>query len=150
MRSAGHKRKVIVAQFMKGRKDIGEYKVMEKLRPEYEVHQFGSKGWVDVEKPSEDDKNLAAKGIDFLREVAAEKENMPDLLIIDEINLAAAIGLVRIDEVLNILCSMPKKMHVYLTGRRAPKEFRDIADYVTEINNIKYPKEMEYTEGIEY
>lgn len=150
LRSAGHKRKVIIAQFMKGRKDIGEYKIMEKLGPEYVIHQFGSEGWVDVEKPSEDDKNLAAKGIDFLRKVAAEKENLPDLLIIDEINLAAAIGLVRIDEVLDILCSIPKKMHVYLTGRRAPEEFLEIADYVTELNNIKHSPKIECSEGIEY
>ena len=150
LRSAGHKRKVIVVQFMKGRKNIGEYKIMERLKPEYEIHQFGREEWVDIEKPSEDDKNLAAKGIEFLRKITERMENIPDLLIIDEINLAAAIGLVRIDEVLDILCLIPKSVHVYLTGRNAPKEFIDIADYVTELNNIKHPQKIECTEGIEY
>ena len=35
LRAVGHKQKVVVVQFMKGRKNIGEYKIMKKLKPYY-------------------------------------------------------------------------------------------------------------------
>ncbi len=150
LRSIGHGHKVMIIQFMKGRKDVGEYRIMERLKPEYDIRQFGREGLVDLENPSEEDKTIAEKGIEFLRDIISEKKNLPDLFVLDEINLAAAAGLVRIDDVLDIICSIPEKIHIYLTGRRAPQEFIDIADFVTELNNVKHPDKMEYAEGIEF
>jgi ATP:corrinoid adenosyltransferase len=37
-----------------------------------------------------------------------------------------------------------------LTGRFAPKELQDKADFVNEVNDIKSPKTMVTTEGIQY
>jgi len=41
LRSMGHERKVVIIQFLKWRKDIGEYKIKDKLRHYYEIYQFG-------------------------------------------------------------------------------------------------------------
>ncbi|MBU1704777.1 MAG: cob(I)yrinic acid a,c-diamide adenosyltransferase, partial [Nanoarchaeota archaeon] len=79
---------------------------------------------------------------------AAKKK--PFLLILDEINMAAAIGLVDKNEVLNLLLHVDPSVTVYLTGRYAPKEFIRIAGYVTKIKPIKFPKNAAAKIGIDY
>jgi cob(I)alamin adenosyltransferase len=148
LRCAGHGMKTIVVQFMKGRKDIGEYKIMKKLKPYYQIYQFGKKEFIKpISKPSKKDKELAAKGLKFAREVAKKK---PRLLILDEINLACAIGLVDIDDVIDLVKHCSKYTIVYLTGRRAPSKLKKIADFVNEIKLLKSPRKYPVRKGIEY
>src|SRR3989338_11342510 len=74
MRCIGHGFKVIIIQFMKGRGDmIGEYKIRERLSPEYEIYQFGRPGWVNLNHPSKIDKELAEKGLKFAEECLEKK-----------------------------------------------------------------------------
>ena len=89
LRSIGHKRKVVIIQFMKGRKDVGEYKAAQKLAPYLKVHQFGRKGFDNPKNPLEKDKQLARQGFEFAKKTLKKK---PQLLILDEINLALALG----------------------------------------------------------
>jgi cob(I)alamin adenosyltransferase len=147
LREVGHGNKVIIIQFMKGRKDIGEYKIRKRLSPEYEIYQFGRKGWVDLHHPSEEDKKLAQQGLEFARKCLKKK---PDLLVLDEINLAMAYGLLDSKDVLDFLDELPKQTSVYMTGRFAPLEIMERADYVTEFVSLKRPKEMFAKKGIEY
>ncbi len=79
LRCIGHKQKVVVIQFMKGRKDIGEYKIKNKLKPYHEIYQFGRKGFVNLKKPSEEDKNMAKKALEFAKKKLKEK---PHLIIL--------------------------------------------------------------------
>lgn len=137
LRAVGHNKKVIIIQFMKGRKHIGEYKVKCKLSPKYQIYQFGTKEFIDMKNPSKKDKDLAKKGLEFAKKAIKSK---PFLLILDEINIAASIGLIDKKEVLELLDSLPKETTVYMTGRYAPKEFIRRADYVTEIRSLKFPK----------
>ncbi|MBW2999366.1 cob(I)yrinic acid a,c-diamide adenosyltransferase [Candidatus Woesearchaeota archaeon] len=148
MRCLGHGFKVIVIQFMKGRKDkIGEYRVKKLLGKKYEIHQFGRTGWVKLKKPSETDKKLAQKGLEFARKAAKKK---PFLLILDEINLAVSAGLLNEKEVLDFLDEIPPKVHVYLTGRKATKKLISRANYVNVINMKKGPKRLTGEKGIDY
>lgn len=148
LRMIAHNKKVIIIQFMKGKKDIGEIMIKDKLGENYEIHQFGREGWVDLKNPSEEDKNLAAKGLEFAKE-SLKKE--PDLLILDEINIAVATGLLNVNAVLDALKEIPEKTHVYMTGRYAPKELIERADYAIELKQIKMPSEMPPPHmGIEY
>jgi len=137
LRAVGHRKKVVMIQFMKGRKHIGEYISKERLRPYFEMRQFGRKEFVKLSKPSEQDKRLARKGFELAKKVLREKK--PFLLILDEINIAAATGLLDVDEILEFLDSVPKATTVYLTGRYAPRKLMDRADYVTEIRAVKHP-----------
>ncbi len=116
LRSIGHKHKVVIIQFMKGRKDVGEYKAAKKLAPYLKVYQFGKKGFVNPRKPSLEDKKLAQEGFEFAKKILKQK---PDLLILDEINLAIAFGLLDLKEVMRFLRRVPKRTDVVLTGRRA-------------------------------
>lgn len=136
LRAIGQKQKVIIIQFMKGRKYIGEYKVRQRLRPYYNIYQFGAEKLVNLRNPSKADRIHARKGFEFIKTAVKQR---PKLLILDEINIATAIGLLDADEVIGLINKIPKNITVYMTGRRAPKKFIKRADYVTEIRAIKHP-----------
>lgn len=147
LRSIGHKHRAVIIQFLKGRKDIGEWRIRKLLAPYYEIHQFGRPKLVDPKHPLPIDYELARKGMEFARKALKRK---PHLLVLDEINLAAAGGLVDVKEVLALLKKLPKRTDVVLTGRYAPKELIHKADYVNEIVMIRYPKKITATKGIQY
>jgi cob(I)alamin adenosyltransferase len=71
---------------------------------------------------------------------------------LDEIITAMHFDLVSIDEIKNILLEKPKNVEIILTGRYAPKELIDIADYVTEMMEIKHPYQrgIRARSGIDY
>jgi cob(I)alamin adenosyltransferase len=146
LRQVGHKQKVIIIQFMKGRKDIGEYKIRNRLKPYYEIYQFGTKKLVDLKNPSKKDKELAEKGLEFAYKALKKK---PKLLILDEINLAAAIKLLKVDDIIKFLDKVPAETSVYLTGRYAPLKLAKRADYVTLFKTMKQ-KKIKARKGIEY
>jgi len=149
LRAIGHGYKVIIVQFMKGRKAVGEYKVKDRLQPEYEIYQFGREDFIDLNNPQPIDYELARKGLEFAEEALKRR---PRVLVLDEINLATAIGLVKVEDVLKLLEKVPEETVVVLTGRRAPKEFIEVADLVTEMREIKHPykRGVEARKGIEY
>ena len=149
LRSVGHGHKVVVIQFMKGRKDIGEYKIARRLHPHYEIFQFGREEFIDLKNPSNEDKELAEKGLKFAREELMKK---PNLMVLDELNLAVSIGLVNVRDVVKMLDEAPKDTVIAITGRQAPKELIDMADFVNEVKDIKHPykKGIPAQEGIQY
>jgi cob(I)alamin adenosyltransferase len=139
MRAVGHGYKVVVVQFMKGRgNEIGEYRIQSRLKPEYEVHQFGRKEFIDFKNPTPRDYELARAGLEF-----AEKalESKPKLLILDEINLAVHFNILPLNMVLKFLETIPPGTTVILTGRRATAELFERADLVTQMTFVKHPYE---------
>jgi len=100
LRAVGHERKVVIVQFLKWWKEIGEYKVKDKLAPYYEIYQFGRPAWLGekektvsyggrsfkIESFKDADRELAKKALEFAKTVLREKK--PDLLVLDELNLA--------------------------------------------------------------
>lgn len=147
LRALGHGYKVIIVQFMKGRKEhIGEYKIQPQLK-NLTVRQFGRTGWVDLKHPGDEDKRLAQEGLGYAKKAALKK---PFLLVLDEINLAARIGLVKKKEVLELLNNVPVGVHVYLTGRYAPQWLLQRADYVNIVSMKKGPKKLIGERGIDY
>jgi cob(I)alamin adenosyltransferase len=161
LRSVGHGKQVVIIQFFKWRKDIGEYMIRNKLAPFYEIHQFGRPVWLGKEKKIQEfgadkfevesvkniDKELARKGLDFANEVLKKK---PHLLILDEINLAVHWSLLDVKDVLELLDGVPNETTVVMTGRYARQELIDRADFVNVIQDTKMPKAFKLTEGIQY
>ncbi len=162
LRSVGHGKKVVVIQFLKWREDIGEYLIKNRLAPYYEIYQFGREAWLGEKEKTEQfagekfeveciknvDRELAKKGLDFARKIMLEKK--PHLLVLDEIGLAVHWKLVEVKDVLELLDNVPEETTVVLTGRLAPKELLDKADFVNVIQQIKMPKDFKLTEGIQY
>jgi cob(I)alamin adenosyltransferase len=149
LRALGTGRKVVVVQFLKGRKDVGEYKLGNKLQG-MEVHQFGRPDFVDPLKPLPIDFELAQEGLKFARKCM--EANPPDLLILDEINVALKFGLLKLGDVLALMRKAPKSMELVLTGRYAPKEVVEKADLVTEMKEVSHPFQegVPAREGVEF
>ncbi len=158
LRAVGHGKKVVVIQFLKGQKDIGEYKIQKRLKPEYEIYQFGKSEFINPKNPDSEDYELVKKGLEFAEKKLKEK---PFLIILDEINLITGPkiiqgirheGLLNVKELITFLDKVPSETTVYLTGRYAPKKLIDRADFATEIKEIKHPIEDGVTarKGIEY
>ena len=162
LRSLGHNKSVVIIQFFKWRKDIGEYMIKDKLGPLYEIYQFGREAWLGEEEKTAEfagekfkvesikshDKQLAGKALEFATQVLKEKK--PHLLVLDEINLAVYWKLLEVKEVLELLDNVPKETTVVMTGRYAPQELIDKADFVNVIQDVKMPKRFKLTEGIQY
>ncbi|MBM3713580.1 MAG: cob(I)yrinic acid a,c-diamide adenosyltransferase [Actinobacteria bacterium] len=151
LRSVGHKNKVIVIQFLKWWKETGEYKAGEILKPYYEIYQFGRSGWIGFDNLTEEDKELCKKALKFALEIVGTKK--PNLLILDEINLALYLKLLSLEEVFNCLnqiMDISKETDVVLTGRFAPQELIDKVDFVNEIIDVKHPDKIPTTRGVQY
>ena len=162
LRSVGHGKKVVIIQFLKWRENIGEYLIKNRLAPYYEIYQFGREAWLGDEEKTEEfagekfeveciktvDKELAGKGLAFARKILLDKK--PHLLVLDEIGLATHWKLVSVKDVLELLDNVPEETTVVLTGRLAPKELADKADFVNVVQQVKMPKDFKLTEGIQY
>jgi len=147
LRCLGHGYKVVIIQFLKWWKNTGEYKFMKKMPNKYEIYQFGRKGWIGLKNLTQKDKQLCRKALNFAKKKVKEK---PRLLVLDEINLALDCKLLDVKEVIDFLQTVPKETSVVLTGRRAPKELVEFADFVNEILDIKHPEEIPTVKGIQY
>jgi cob(I)alamin adenosyltransferase len=162
LRTAGHNKKSVIIQFFKWRKDTGEYLIKDKLDDLYEIYLFGREAWLgkedkitefggekfQVEGVTDRDRELAENGIAFAAKIMQEKK--PHLLVLDEINLAVDWKMIDIGKVLELLNAIPIETTVVMTGRCAPKELIDRADFVNVIEEVKMPEKFELTEGIQF
>ena len=148
MRCVGHKQKVVIIQFMKWWKKTGEYKIRNMLKPYYEIYQFGRKGWIGFENLDERDKALAREALEFAKKVVKEKK--PSVLVLDEINLALHCKLLDVDKVVEFLHSLPPETDAVLTGRYAPKQLMEAADFVNVVKDVKHPQKLVARQGIQY
>lgn len=75
-----------------------------------------------------------------------------DMAVFDEMMSAVNGGWVKTEDLLGFLGSRPKNLEVVLTGRGAPVELMQSADYVTEMLKIKHPYDagVQARKGIEY
>lgn len=146
LRAVGHGQRVVIIQFLKGRTDTGEYKIADRLAPEYEIHQYGTEEFINLYSPSEDDTSLANRGLEAVRKAM---ETEPDVLVLDEICYACAYRLVKTKDVVELLGDKPKKTYVILTGRSAPKGLIAIADIATELTDLK-ERDCTAREGVEF
>lgn len=149
LRFLGHNKRVVAIQFLKGTK-TGELLAKKNL-PGLDILQFGTEYFVDLEKPSREDKQLAVEAMLYAKKIMTGPYK-PDLLILDEANVAAASGLIGEDELMELLGNIPEEMNVVVTGRGASEKLMAKADMVTEMKDVKHPfaKGKKAMEGIEY
>jgi cob(I)alamin adenosyltransferase len=96
LRAWGHGRVVHVVQFMKGRIDYGELLAARRLEG-FTLEQFGRPDFVDRENPDPVDVEWAQKALTRAKELLGGPG--VDLLVLDEVNVAASWGLIDIGEV---------------------------------------------------
>lgn len=139
LRAVGYDYKVCMIQFIKGSWHYGEMTSSKRLEPEFELTAVG-KGFVgimDDKSPIEDHKKIADEALAIAQEkIASEKYN---IVILDEINYAVNLGLVKIDDVIKLIQTKPANVNLVLTGNHVKDEIIELADLVTEMREIKHP-----------
>lgn len=149
IRALGHGLRVYVAFFMKGDYPYGERNILSQL-PNVTMASFGSRGFIDPANIKPEEKEQAKRALAAAGE--AMLSGSYDLVVLDEVNLAAAWNLVELDEVLKLIEDKPPGVELILTGRRADSKLVKAADLVTEMLKIKHPYDegVAAREGIEY
>ena len=149
LRAIGQGYKVFVLQFMKGRK-YGEFIAAEKYLPRLTIRMFGLDSFVMRDNPAAIDIELAQKGLAAAKK--AINSGKYDMVILDEINVALDFKLINLQEVIDIIKNKPAGLDLILTGRYAPPEIIELADTVSEVQEVKhhYNKGIKDRTGIEY
>jgi len=147
IRAAGAGMCVYIAQFVKGM----HYFEIEALKrfPEIELRQYGLKCFIE-KLPSDEDIRAARTGLKDVSSII--RDNLYNVVILDEVCIALHYHLFEADELLDVLKDKPEPMEIILTGRYAPRQLYDIADLVTEMQEIKhyYQKGIQARKGIEF
>ena len=60
------------------------------------------------------------------------------MVIMEEANVAAGLGLLSVDDILKIMDEKPKDVELVITGRGADSRIIEKADLVTEMKEIKH------------
>ena len=149
LRAVGQGYKVLIVQFMKGRK-YGEFIAAEKYLPRLTIQRFGLDSFVMRDNPAAIDIELAQKGLDAAQK--AINSGKYDMVILDEINVALDFKLVALPKVIELIKNKPSGLDLILTGRYAAKEIIKLADTVSEILEVKhhYNAGIKDRAGIEY
>ena len=149
LRAIGQGYRVFVLQFMKGRK-YGEFIAAEKYLPRLTVCMSGLDSFVMRDNPAAIDIKLAQKGLAAAKK--AINSGKYDMVILDEINVALDFKLIALPEVINIIKNKPARLDLILTGRYAPSEIIELADTVSDVQEVKhhYSKSIKDRAGIEY
>ena len=152
LRAVGHDRRICMIQFIKGSWHYGEMTSSKLLEPQFELVAVG-KGFVgilDDKSPREEHVKIAREAVQISREKIQSKKY--DIIILDEINYAVNLGLVEVNDVLDLIKIKPSTLHLVLTGNYARDEIINVADLVTEMKEVKHPFQVgiKAKKGIDY
>jgi len=147
VRAIGAGMKVCLVQFIKGLHS-SEFNTFKKLSDSIDIFQYGEGNFI-FNEPSEKDIYKAKKGLERLKAIIASGKYQ--VVILDEINMAVYLQIISIEDIIDILANRPENLEVILTGRYAHPKIIEMADLVTEMNEIKhyYKKGVLAREGIE-
>lgn len=169
MRAVGNGLNVIMIQFLKSSNRYGELEGASRLAPGFEIVQMGPECvrlkkdptadakcigcmecHVDPSNPKVSDMEAARRALEFAERCVTGGEY--DLVILDEINYAVDFNLLSAEEVVSLLKRKHDSVEVVLTGRAAHPALVELADYVTEMREVKHPwrKGVEARPGVEY
>ncbi|MBI2019242.1 cob(I)yrinic acid a,c-diamide adenosyltransferase [Candidatus Daviesbacteria bacterium] len=138
LRAVGYKRKCLIVQFGK-MWFTGEAEGVKMLSPFVKFVQ-GGKGFVKIlgdKLPLKEHKKAANKTFDLLyKEVMSGKW---DVIVADEIAGAVSSKILSLTKVLRLLKAKPQRLDLVLTGHHAPEKLVQLADLVTEMQEVKHP-----------
>ncbi len=140
-RAIGNDMKVGVVQYVKGKWETGERKVLEAFPDNIEIHTMGE-GFTWETQDRERDVRAAEKAWAKSKEmIEACRGDSPeyDMIVLDELNIVLRYDSIDLGEVVEFLKNKPEKLHVVVTGRNAKEDLIEIADLVTEMTQIKHP-----------
>lgn len=148
-RQLGYGNHVVLIQFLKGGVS-GEALFLNQHKNCTVIRQKDVKKFVfqmnAVEKRQEAEKcrDLWLQACEAVREA--------DLVVLDEVFGAISCGLLNLEETVQIAGQLPERCELVLTGRDAPEAWVALADYVTNMEEVKHPMQRGTVarRGIEY
>ncbi|RAI09595.1 MAG: cob(I)yrinic acid a,c-diamide adenosyltransferase [Candidatus Melainabacteria bacterium] len=154
MRALGRCWKVLIIMFTKGGDDYGELKAFRELAPDIannlKIVQAGLDRIVYIDNQNEKDREEILKGWNLAKKAIENDEYQ--LIILDEANIAIDLGIIDVDEVVDVLKNKPDNMEIVLTGRNAHPKIIEIAHLVSNIEPVKHYWDtgIAARKGIEY
>jgi cob(I)alamin adenosyltransferase len=141
LRALGHDWKVHITFFLKGDYPYGERQTLSRL-PNVTISSFGQESFVQPGKIKPAERQQAEAALACARE--AMLSGRYDMVVLDEVIVAAAFKLIDIEELLQLIKDKPRPVELILTGRKADPRLVQVADLVTEMVKVKHP----YDSGI--
>ncbi len=152
VRACGQGMKVLMVQFLKGM-PTGEMYSLKKLEPGFVLYRGTGTTKFTWQMTDEEKVQAAAEQRSIFEfAVRAAKNGECDMLIMDEVIGALSAGMIDKECLLKFISGKPEKLELIMTGRNAPPELTDAADYVSEILAVKHParKGINARKGIEF
>lgn len=151
VRAAGAGKKVVFAQFMKGR-DTSELMSLSSIEGITIVRSAEELGWIDKNNAEQVQKFTDTHN-KLLEEIETFIMNgQCDVLVLDEVTYPYSYGVIDKDRLEELITNKPEEMEIVCTGRNADEFFVDHADYITEMKKIRHPYDngIQAREGIEF
>ena len=135
-RAVGHGFRVCFLQFLKGSWKYGELEAAKRFEDLMEIRALG-KGFTWKSEDLNEDIQSARDAWDLAKQVIASGKFK--MVVLDELTYLITYGMVAEEDILNTLRNRPPELHVVVTGRDASPGLIELADLVTEMNEIKHP-----------
>ncbi len=136
LRAAGHDMHVCIIQFIKNDPATGEITALSRL-PQVEIVQTG-RGLVRGTDDPRWEEHCAAAEAGLLRAQQAVASGQYDLVVLDEICMAVAMGLIEEASVVRLVEEAPPEKCLVLTGRGATPRLIELADTATEMRSLRH------------
>ncbi len=134
-RALGHGQKIGVVQFIKGTQSSGEVIFMQQLNPQMDYFAMAT-GFTWNTQDWDKDKLAAEEAWNHAKRMLQDEDI--NLVLLDEITYMLKYGYLDMEEVVSTIQQRPTMQTVIITGRGAKPELVEIADTVSEINNVKH------------
>ena len=135
-RHVGHGLKSGVVQFVKGAWGTGERTVLEKFPDLVTIKAMGE-GFTWETQDRDRDIAHAHQGWEEAKKMIADPAL--SMVLLDELNIVLRYDYLPWDEVKAVLANRPTDKHIVVTGRNAKEELIEMADLVTEMEQVKHP-----------
>ncbi len=137
-----------IVQFMKKGEGYGEIRSFQQLG----IPVFSYGGTKFLKKgiaPDEENVQLAKCAMEQARQLMRDSI---DLLVLDELSNAIFFELISECEAVELIQSKPHTQELVITGRNATPALMALADYVTDMQEVKHPYQqgIQARRGIEY
>ena len=136
LRCLGHGMRVGIVQFVKGAWATGERTVLARF-PDLVTMRAMGEGFTWETQDRARDIAAARAAWELANAMIADPGYR--LVLLDELNIVLRYDYLPVEEVVAVLKSKPRDLHVVVTGRNAKPELIEIADLVTEMKLVKHP-----------
>lgn len=135
-RAMGNGMKVGVVQFVKGKWETGERKILDHFPDQVTITAMGD-GFTWETQDRQRDITAAKAAWERAKTLIMDEEHQ--LVLLDELNIVLRYDYLDLADVLAVLKEKPAMKHVVITGRNAKDELIEFADLVTEMEAVKHP-----------